>query len=308
MIITKTKIRSLGRYTDHIRRNTEVRIIARLDNNAGTILQRAGFDPQVASGSTILPAMRGPATRRNAEGYFITHDDQPKERRYTHTCNWTRTDWHGNEHSSEVDIYRNCYPRTQVAPTGVELTYVEHAGQRLLVSPVYVKNADHENLILAAINVMLELTRNCEIVTRALEDIPVPVRQQVRWKFLPPGDYPWGRIENVVQQATQNLPRHQRRALMERQQNIHSHSPSREFIGVGGFNDYLAYEFAELGIVVLESIRIGNAIYIFGQDWETVAQLSKGEIISGGLHLERIVHRGNWRRRLSRFLTRRDVA
>lgn len=308
MIISKTKIRSLGRYTDHISKNTEVRIIARLGDNAANILRRAGFDLPITSGATILPTPRGPATLRNAEGYFITHRNQPKERRYTHTCTWTYTDWHGNEHSSEHDIYQNCYPRTQVAPTGVELTYVELKGEYLLISPVYSNNTDNADIIIAAINVLLELTRRCEIVTQALEDIPVPVRQQVRWKFLPPGDYPWDHIEATVHAATHNRPAHERRALIERQQNIHSHGPSREFVGEGGFNDYLAYEFADLGIVVLESIRIGNALYIFDQDWETVAQLSKGEIITGDLHLERIVHRGDWRQRLSRFIARHEAA
>lgn len=308
MNIQKTSIRSIERYTDHIRENTEIRIITRLGENANTVLRRAGFDLPVDSGATILPTARQIATRRNAEGWFIVHRDQPKEYRYTHTCTWTYSDWHGTEHTSEHDISRWCFPRTQVAPTGIELTYMEVGGDMILVSPVLVKNPDNVDEIKATINIFLELNRSCEIVSRGLEDIPVPVREQVRWKFLPPGDHPWERIEAMVQEATRGRPPHARRALLERQQNIHAHGPTREFIGLGGFNDYIAYEFEDLGIVALESIRLGNALYIFGEDWETVAQLSKGEIIEGDLHLARIVHRGNWRRHLARFLARRSAA
>ena len=308
MNIQKTSIRSIERYTDHIRANTQLRIIARLSSNADAVLQRAGFELPATAGTTILPTARGTATRRNAEGWYIVHRDQPKERRYTHTCTWTYTDWHGNDHTGEHDIYRSCYPRTQVAPTGIELTYMEVDDEALLVSPVFEKRPEDIGNIKAAINVLLELNRSCEIVDRGLADIPMPVREQVRWKFLPPGDHPWERIEATVRDATRGRPAHARRALMERQQNIHAQGPTREFIGVGGFNDYIAYEFADLGVVVLESIRLGNAIYVFGNDWETVAQLSKGEIIEGDLHLERIVHRGEWRRKLSRFLARRSAA
>jgi hypothetical protein len=47
----------------------------------------------------------------------------------------------------------------------------------------------------------------------------------------------------------------------------------------GGFSDYIAYVFAERRLVVLESVRKGNAIYVFGQNWDRFSKLSKAEIL-----------------------------
>jgi hypothetical protein len=53
---------------------------------------------------------------------------------------------------------------------------------------------------------------------------------------------------------------------------------------------------------VVESAHYGNATYIFGEDWARLSQMTKAEIIEGGLHRERIIHREGWEGEMRRVL------
>lgn len=60
--------------------------------------------------------------------------------------------------------------------------------------------------------------------------------------------------------------------------------PRRDLRRQGGFNDYLAYVFRAHKVVVLESVRMDNAIYVFGLDWQGVSQLTKAQVLSNKYH------------------------
>ncbi len=63
-----------------------------------------------------------------------------------------------------------------------------------------------------------------------------------------------------------------------------------------------SYVFGSRGLVVLESVRRDNAIYVFGLDWKRFAQLSKAEILSNGYHKSRIIHSKGWKQRIGVML------
>jgi hypothetical protein len=54
----------------------------------------------------------------------------------------------------------------------------------------------------------------------------------------------------------------------------------------------------------MESIRRDNAIYIFGDNWAKVSQLSKAEVLSNNFHKERIIHSEGYKDRLADRLRR----
>ncbi|MDO9125816.1 MAG: hypothetical protein Q7U42_03045, partial [Parvibaculum sp.] len=68
------------------------------------------------------------------------------------------------------------------------------------------------------------------------------------------------------------------------------------------------YVFEERGFVVLESIRKGNAIYVFGSNWQTVSRLSKAEVLSNNFHISRIVHVKGWKRKLAQLFAKPSAA
>lgn len=53
---------------------------------------------------------------------------------------------------------------------------------------------------------------------------------------------------------------------------------------------------------VLESAHFGNATYVLGDNWEKLSQLTKGQILAGGLQKDRIVHLVGWHAKVKALL------
>lgn len=301
MKIAGTRILNVARYTGHLPENAIIRVIFDATDVKDASLQRAGFSAEAAAGSAILPAIVGPATRFNAEGKWIIHRDQPKELRYVGTRVWRWKQWGGEEQESYVDIERECYPRTRVDPPSIELSLLDNSNRLLIVSPeISLTDGDTAKL---AINIFLELFRACELITTHVESYSPPEISRVNWRLLPPGEYPWERLSTHIESALKKSSDDLKEIIQDRQDTIRAYGPSRIFVGQAGFGDYLAYEFSGRSLVVLESIRRDNAIYIFGQDWQAVSQFTKAQVIGQGLHLERIIHSKGWKAKLANALS-----
>lgn len=312
MIICKKRIRNLTAYIGGIPIGVELRPIVELDDLALKKLSRVGFSDNPSSGETILPNALGPISRFNADGKWITQRDQPKEERYVRTVRWTWKQWAGRgqyeEHEDFRAIYRSCYPRLEVSAPGIELTYVKRDGNAYLIAPA-LRNLDdtHPN-ILHSINLLLEIFGTCELVKTNLDRFSEIKVNRLNWKMLPPGKYPWQRIKTHLSEDLKRLSENTQSVIFDRQETILSFNPDEQFVGTGGFSDNIAYVFKEQGFVVLESIRKGNAIYVFGQDWDRFTKLTKSEIINSDLHLSRIIHTKGWKSKLARLMEGRKAA
>ena len=78
-------------------------------------------------------------------------------------------------------------------------------------------------------------------------------------------------------------------------------------IGKGGFGGYFVFGFPKLDIFILESIYLGNATYVFGDDWQRLSQLTKADILNGQLHKERVIHRSGWKERIQQLLEQQGL-
>lgn len=139
----------------------------------------------------------------------------------------------------------------------------------------------------------------------AFEDIKVT---RVSWKMLPEGSHPWPRLHRHLSDVLKRYSENTKAVIFDRQRTIMAYNPDELFVGTGGFSDYIAYVFASRNLVILECIRKGNAIYVFGRDWDQFTKLTKAEVISAGVHEARIVHTEGWKERLARLLDAREVA
>ena len=126
--------------------------------------------------------------------------------------------------------------------------------------------------------------------------------------MLPPGEHPWERIEAHIKRVLGSRSPMLQKAILDRQNTILAHQPSKVYKGNAGFSDYISYIFDEKGIVVLESIYRGNALYILGDNWETISKYSKAEILRNNLHKIRIIHTKGWKVRLAETLNRPQAA
>lgn len=312
MIIRKKRIRSVENYLVEIGEGEEFRPIVRVGEEHRNMLARAGFAEPPDHGDSILPNGIGPISRFNADGKWKPNRDEPKEERYVRTVRWRWRQWTGGggseEHEDFRDIYRWCYPRTFIDPPGVELTYVVQGDHSYVGSPKISNIASNHDAIRHVINLMLELFGECELVKTNLESFaPIKVNR-LNWSMLPPGKHPWPRLEAHLKPSLGRLAENTQSVIFDRQKTMLQFQPDELFVGSGGFSDYIAYVFKERGFVVLESIRKGNAIYVFGQGWEQFSRLSKAEVLDNRLHIMRLIHSKGWKTSLARLMDGREAA
>ena len=190
MIIRRSRIRNLDRYLGNLIPKTAIKFVVEVDQVPAADLVQSGFDGMTA-GQTLLPAVVGKVTKRNAEGDYVVHKDRPKESRFVGRREWTRKEWAGRDQTREVteavDVERMCYPRTFVPPPGVELTVVEHDGRTYVTSPTTVWRDASNDDVLHLINLFLELFGEAEVRHENLDSFTPPHTQRVNWSMLPPG-------------------------------------------------------------------------------------------------------------------------
>lgn len=303
MRIDRTQIRNLDRYLNVLPPGSTFKLISEVDDR---LLERMGFELPVPIGATALPAAVGRVTRFNAEGKWHIRRDLPKELRFVGSRSWVRKEWRGRDQTEEVEdtiyIHRWAYPRDLHEPPSVELTYVEHDGHRLVVSPELTFQPANSEINKHTINMMLELFRACEIVLHDLARLTPPAELRANWVMLPPGEHPWDRIEAHIKKVFAGKAPSVAKAVLQRQDVILAHKPSVTWRGLGGFSDYVAYIFDDRGVVVLESVHYGNALYVLGEDWEELSKLTKAQIIRHQLAEHRIIHTKGWIQHLNEVL------
>lgn len=312
LLIKKKYIRNVETYLAGLPAGVTLRPVAQIDDRLMVQLPALGFPATPESGHTVLPTPVGPVSQFNADGRWIVHRDLPKELRYIRTVSWRWKQWAGRDQTEEReefrDINRDCYPRSPVPPPGIEVTYLEVGGKRLLVAPPVTNDPERIEAIAHVVNLLLELAGECELVREDFSPFTPPLLRRVNWTMLPPGAHPWERLAAHLQAVLRRTSDNTQRVILDRQATIMEHGPDEQYVGLGGFSDYVAYVFKDRGTVVLESIRRDNAIYIFGDDWERFAQLTKADVIGNQLHRARIVHSTGWKERLVRALDTRAAA
>ena len=299
MVIRKKRIRNISRYISDLPRGGQIRPAVPIDPALAAKLPALGFEESPTHGDTVLPKAAGPVGRFNADGRWLVHRDRPKERRFVRAFTWRWTTWDGVQHDDTRDIYRDCWQRSRVPPPAIELTIVEQGGESFLVAPSYRNEPGQHGAIRHAVNLLLEIAGQCELLAADLGALARPPIKRVAWRMLPPGRHPFPRMLSHLEKVARRSNPSTRRIIWDRQEAIHDHHPSEIHIGQGGFENYIAYVFADRGLVVLECIRQGNATYVFGMNWKSLSSLSKAEIIDGRHHVARLIHSTAWRARIS---------
>lgn len=283
------RLRKLSAYQQQIARLGRYRVVHLLDEEYA---QRVGFENLPNDGDAIVPSPVGPITSFNANGREIIRRDLPKERlsRYE----WrTWTDWHGYSHSGLQSRTYEAYPREHVPPPNEHLIAMRRKSGPVFASRELNSETPHEEAV-HILNMFLELFGEFEIVGANLESSMDIVVKRVNWKILPPGEYPFETAQQALKEYLDRLPDDVRHVSTDRIRTITRYRPNFMAIGLGGFSDYVVFGFSGKNRYVLESPNTGNATYVFRDDWQSVAQLTKAQILSNGLHEERLIHNQRW--------------
>ena len=306
MHIRQKRVRSVQRALGPLLPDTRFRVVAAVASMPEGKLTAAGFSTNPPPGDTILPAAVGTVTDYNANGRYVVRKDLPKEERYITTVEWTWEEWAGpydtTTRTEDRAVFRECYQRDFHPPPAAELTFVDHEEQLLVVAEELTNTAAQEDRIRHVLNVFLELFGECEIRHADLQAVTPPSIRKVNWTLLPPGQYPWSRVQQHVGRMLKDKAPRSAHPIQNRLQELASFDPDEVYVGEGGFRAYVAYIFNEKGLAILESVMLDNATYVFDRDWQQVSQMTKAQILQSNLHRDRIIHAANWNDRIRELL------
>ncbi|MBQ0946297.1 hypothetical protein KAK07_23360 [Ideonella sp. 4Y16] len=293
------KTRNISKYLKHLQPSELYVLGLAVHPGVEGRLAALGFDSPLVPGQRLLaPARRGPASRRNAEGYDIIHRDQPMETSYRQVV-WRWTQFAGRqteEMEKLVDVPYQRYPRTHVPPYSFELEVkVRGDGQVYVVAGPF--SNDEASVVVATntANMMREALGGFEVLDKDPTNwVSAPVRR-LYWQLLPPGKNPWQSAVPALEQMVERAPAGNQGVLRARMSAVGEKKPDFVAIGVGGFEGYCVFGFVEQGLCVLECPQVNNATYVLPMEsWETVSQMSKAEILDARAHKARIVHTRAW--------------
>lgn len=306
MHLRQSRVRSTQRALALLTPHAPFRIVVSLSELPVETISKAGFSENSVPGDTILPTSVGTVSEYNANGRYVVRKDLPKENRYVTTVEWTWEEWDGpyntTTRTEDKPIYRDCYPRDFHPPPAAELTILDHDGQPFVVSEELTKIASQDTRILHILNLFLELFGECEVRHDNLQSITPANIRKVNWTLLPPGRYPWTRVQQHVADLLEDRAPRFVNPIHNRHAKIVSFNPDEVYVGHGGFRSYVAFVFLEKGLAVLESVMLDNATYVFDQNWQQVSRMTKAEIIQDDLHLDRVIHTANWTDRIENLL------
>lgn len=284
MLIKKKRINSLEKYFSDISEGKifYVSVPADAINTQRLLLKN------LVEGMSIVPKVVGPVTKFNLWGKVFVDKTQEKEAREFER-DYHVVDWHGNDHYGTCFQTRMCYPKKQILPPLIEIIYERGmliSNQMTLAEPEIVKHI---------INMFLELFGYCEIIDADRKSIvKTPKVKMVSWKILPPGKYPWEKVEKALEDYFVNAPGKSKNVLRNNHKELSQLEPDFLAIGENSFNGYVVYGYSFRNLYVFESNQMGNATYVFKGDWEKASRLTKYEIIQGELCYKRIIHTKEW--------------
>lgn len=284
MLIKKKRINSLEKYFSDISEEKIFYVSVPAD---AINTQRLSLK-KLVEGMSIVPKVVGPVTKFNLWGKVYADKTQEKEAREFER-DYHVVDWHGNDHYGTYFQTRMCYPKKQILPPLIEIIYEREkliSNQMTMTEPEIVKHT---------INMFLELFGYCEIIDVDKKSIvKTPKVKMVSWKILPPGKYPWEKVEKALEDYFVNAPGKNKNVLRNNHKELSQLEPDFLAIGENSFNGYVVYGYSSRNLYVFESNQMGNATYVFKGDWEKASQLTKYEIIQGDLCYKRIIHTKEW--------------
>lgn len=302
--MTGRRIRNLARHLGFFVPGEPVALGLPVTPHLLAAVERVGLTP-ASHGLTLLPEVRGPVSRFNAEGRYLIHRDQVKETAYR-TVRWKWTERHGDERIEQEDwkdVPYLRYPRTFVLPPSVELSLVQDdAGTFTITAPSLPYDPQSAEL-LHQVNLFLELFGEVHVLGEDRVYLNAGDERRVNWHFLPPGEVPWDVLRTHLTPVFDRARSQQKRTfLSERLEALAAYGPDFTVVGAGGFTGYVLFAFPQRNLFVLESALYGNATYILRGDWEHLAILTKADLLREDLHEARVTHQANWGEQIRAYL------
>lgn len=259
----------------------------------------ATFLPQV-----IPSAENGRYSKANVEGKAVARKDLPMVTRTYSVDTPNYGDWSLGSH--EVSWDREVYQRDYIPPRELAITIEQIAEDvqaqalvfRFTVDEVLDRTApDFHGRLLFNLNLLQENVGNHDVFPSSAPVEAYLRTLYVNWELLPPGE----RDENIAKifRSLKTDDPRVRQRITQRYDFLARLKPLQFIRGTNGFRNYFGAQFAP-DLVVFENVEYGNAIYVMFEDWATLSQKSRTELLAQHPdHIVRIPHTADWRGRLS---------
>lgn len=298
MRIKGKSVRSLGRLLPHIKKDEPFRIGIPVKGWEKR-LREIGFPGELEEGLSLMPSVAGRVSEFNARGREEILSDQPKQPKHR-MVNATFRDWQGNMHTRVQFRTYLAYPRRYIEGLEERITLLNSPEGLVAASAEITIDENNGARALHVVNLFLEYFRECDLLGKDVR--PVTKIKRVQWRILPPGEYPWDKIKELIQNSTARLGVNERPLIEHRIAKITRHAPDTIILGDAGFDGYYVFGFKKKNLFVLESAYLDNATYVFDSNWQEISQLTKSQIINAQLHRERLIHNKTWDRSIFKLL------
>jgi hypothetical protein len=159
-------------------------------------------------------------------------------------------------------------------------------------------NPDFEELLLSNLNLLQENVGASDVFD---SDAQLPDYLQtisVEWEILPPGD----RAGNLARILAGRPPAVTKTSVIERYDILDGLKPLAFIHGRSGFRRYFGAKFAE-DLIVFENMEYGNAAYAMFENWQSLSQKSRLELLAGSADgFIRVIHRPGWQQQLRKIV------
>jgi hypothetical protein len=166
------------------------------------------------------------------------------------------------------------------------------------VDEVFSKQSStFEDDLLFAVNLLQENT-GVSGVTGA-ENPEFVFTSQRHWDVFPPGQ-----IEDLAARIQAGRGRNQPdlEKIIERLELFEQFQPIEYLKGLGGNDHYIGAKYAD-NLVAFENMRHGNALYVLYDDWASLSQRPRSEILKlPSSKFDRIIHSEGWTHRFAKLM------
>lgn len=298
----KTRVRNSKRYLDGYLKDDEQFYVGILyeDYCKCDKLEEYNLPTKFIEGNVIVPKPNGSVTRANTNGKYVRHIPEEKTTKRVH-IHYFHKRW---RKIMDFDRDYNTYIKDLLHKFDISFTFMTNdKGQKVVVSPV-LNFLDSEGMKNThTINMFCEIFNDFEIFTENKEPA-IHFNKRFDMELLPSGHFTgdtFKQVEEIGYHYTRNET--EKKAFKERLLLLQEYNPDVIGKGPSGFDGYIAFEFKEFNIVILETMFSGNATYVFdNKDYESKVFSNKQTILRDKLMKKRFLHKENWRDNITMYL------
>lgn len=257
------------------------------------LLYRLGFSKPLINNECIIPnALYNKKTEENVNGKLIIRKDLPRDEIYYQDVHWKLTDWYGYEHEG-VAVAKKFRYRREFGESWKETLQVKHINQQWYVCSRQLNKNDKDE-IKFVLNFFLSIFGQFMFLDEFNNAIKIVKNN---FKILRPGEMTQKELEDHIINKNKSKDSPENVMLLERFRFLMNYSVDKKvMIGEQSFHGYYAIKTAKCWIV--DCNYTNNATYIFDDNWEEYVKLTKQQVLSGNLCLQRIYHTKTWQKQI----------